>query len=285
MYKPTDCNTLENSIQQQIRLGIQGYGGTGKTYSAMGFKNPVVINVDRGLGVHIGRKDIIEVPLWDYDFRKKVMVDARQADNMKDCILKWIKTEGMKLEPDQTLVVDGSTGIQNAYHKYHSLNPVLTKGGKEDDYAEWRLKLVYFGDLCELFKQLKCDVIYIAHEADKKDKDGSYSGKIRPLISGSFGDQIMTHFTDWLRQSATAKPTDYSTLKDESLRKWGFEPGKTGQEQFKNMCDEFPRDTIYFWQTSSDEIFDGKCSSLVNYPMYIPATAKAFKSYMRPISK
>lgn len=277
MYTPPNTKTLKDAIEPQIRLGIQGYPGSGKTWGALTFKNPVVVNIDRGLGAHTGREDVIEVPIWDKEFRKSVMIDVRQADNVKDCLVKWIKKEGMLLEKDQTLVIDGVTGIQNAYHKWYSENPVLTKAGKEDDWGEWRLKLTYFGDLCEMLKQLTCDVIVVTHEIDKKEKDGSYTGKIRPLLRGGYGDEITGQFSDWFRQLAAAKPSDYSKIDSKALKNWGMSSIK----EFEDMCSTFPRDTIYYWQTDGDEIFDGKCSSLVNFPKFIPANYKSFAKYMK----
>lgn len=282
-YIPNHSRTLDKITQAQIRLGIQGYSGTGKTFAALTFPNPVVVNFDRGLGAHTGRSDVIEVPIYEAEFCKKIFPSFKEAD-LKDVALRWLTTEGMRLEPDQTLVWDGGTGTQNAYHKWYSANPVISmKSGKEDDFAEWRLKLIFMGDLMETFKKLKCHVVYISHETDKKEKNGEYLGRIRPLISGQFGDQLSSHFTDWFRQLVFDKPKKPEDVKDVTLREWGF---KTITE-YMNMCNTFPGNIIYAWQTEADTVCDGcKCSSLIGQPKYIPANYTSFKNLNRfPVIK
>lgn len=280
MYIPAGCNTLDKASDPQIRLGIQGFGGTGKTWSATTFNNLIALNIDRGLGAHRGRNDIVEVPIWDMTYCRTLIPSCHPQD-IKEVIMKWLDVHGRKLEADQTLLVDGNTGLQNAYHKWYAYNPVMTKQGKIDDFGEWRLKLVWFGEIFEMFKQLKCHVIYLCHETDKKDKSGDYTGKIRPLLRGQMGDEIMGHFTDWFRQHSASKPKDFNTVDGAALAKWGM---KSVQE-FKAMCDTFPRDTIYFWQLESDDYFDGKCSSLINFPRFIPANYESFKKFQRISTK
>lgn len=277
IYIPPNSISLDKVSLTQIRLGIQGYFGTGKTYGGMSFPNPVVANIDRGLGAHIGRKDIIELPLYNKDFCKKYY--SSEPDNIKEALLQWIQKEGVKLTSNQTLVIDGLTGIESAYHTDWKKHPMISsRSGKVDDFAEWGLKIVYFNELTDLLITLNCHVILICHESEKKDKGtNEYTGKIRPLMSGQFADKIGGKFTDWFRQHAANKPKDFNTIDVDKIKKdWGMTP-----VEFKAVCDTFPRNTVYYWQTESDDTFDGKCSSLVNFPKYIPANYESFRKYMR----
>jgi len=270
-YIPKGAVSLNTiTVKPQIRLGLQGYSGTGKTWAALTFPNPIVLNLDRGLGAHTGRSDVYEIPFYKPEFCGKTFGE------LKDRLMVWLSTEGKKITSTQTLVFDGCTSLQNAYHAWFKDNQhsFLTKAGKVDDFAEWREKKNYYAEIMELFKSLSCDVIFIAHESAQKDKGTQeYTGKIRPLLSGQFNDEIMNHFTDWFRQHSALKPTD---VKPETLKAFGM----TAQE-FNAWCATLPRDTIYYWQTDSDNIFDGKCSSLVNFPKYLPATFGTFAKYQR----
>lgn len=284
LYTPPGCASLDKSNTEiQIRLGLQGFGGTGKTYSSLTFPNPIVYNIDRGLGAHTGRADVIEIPLHSAAFCKTIDPNF-DPDRLKDVILTWLYKEGPKLTSNQTLVVDGNTGIQNAYHRWYRKNQrnFLTKGGQINDFAEWTEKKVFFGELMELLKTLRCHVVYICHEVDQKDKNGpmgpSYSGKIRPLLTGAFGDEILTHFTDWFRQMSRAK-VDPNTIGDDVLKLW-----RMTKDEFRKMQDSFTGNAIYYWRTESDDIFDAKCSSLVNAPTLVPATYESFVKYRRKIS-
>lgn len=265
--KLSDIQTM-----QQIRLGIQGSPKTGKSYSATSFPNPIFMNLDRGLGAHTGKENILELQFWDDKFVAGI------APSRKEAIIKWLQTEAKQLEADQTLVLDGSTGLQNAFEHWIARNPQYTKQGKIDDFAPWRLKKEYFGEILELAKTLRCNFLYIAHETEAKDKDGGYSGKLRPLLTGQFGDELSSHMTDWFRQHSAEKPKDYSVLKPESLANWGM----TKVEEFKAMCDSFKDcPSIYYWQTYSDDRCDCGSSSLVGFPKFIPATYQSFIKYAR----
>ena len=224
MYTPTNSNSLAAlNNRQQIRLGIQGFPGTGKTWSALTFKNPVVINLDRGLGAHQGRTDVIEIPMYNYKM-------SGGKDKLKDFLIKWIETEGMKLDVDQTLVIDGLSSIETSYHLWFAVNQhsFITKQGRVDDFAEWQVKKKYFGELGELVKSLRCDVVLISHEAERSDKPttpgqpGAYSGKIRPLLTGAYGDILVRDYSDWFRQHASSKPADYSSITPEALANWNM---------------------------------------------------------------
>lgn len=281
IYTPPGCATLDKSTtKQQIRLGIQGFPGTGKTWAALTFPNPIVLNLDRGLGAHQGRSDVIEIPFYDAKF-------SGGKVSLKDRLVAWLEKEGTQLTDEQTLVFDSCSSLEVSYHAWFAANAnnFLTDKGKVNDFAEFQVKKKYFGELHELFKTFKCDIIFISHESERADKPttigqpGSYTGKIRPLLTGAYGDIIVRDYTDWFRQHASDKPKDYSTITPESLNNWGM---KTVDE-FKAMCAEFPRNTIYHWQLEGDNIFDGKCSSLVNFPRFIPSNYKSFQKYQRKI--
>jgi len=274
MYIPPNSNNL-SSIKDipQIRLGIQGYPGTGKTWAALTFPNPLVLNLDRGLGAHVGRPDVHEIPFYSSEYCKTIKTPYLPTD-LKDVLHMWIDKEGKKLEPDQTLIVDGLTGIQNAYHKWYTVNQVYTKQGKVDDFAEWNLKKVFLSEFIEYFKYIKCHVVFIAHEADKKEKDGTYAGKVRPLLTGQFGDELVSHFTDWFRSHVADKPT--VEVPETKLKDFGMT-----KDEYAKWCATFPRNTMYYWQTEGDSVFDGKCSSLINFPKFIPASFGVFSKYRR----
>ena len=283
LYVPSGSRKLSDvkSIPQ-IRLGIQGFPGSGKTWSGLTFPNPVVANCDRGLGAHFGRADVTEIPFYDPEFCKSQMAvkGANYFPHMlKDIITRWLEKEAPLLTPDQTLVWDGNTGMQNAYHRWYEKNKVITSDGSHDSRAEWGLKKKYYAEVIEMLKALRCHVVFIAHEAEKKEKDGEYRGKVRPLLSGSFGDELVGHFTDWFRQIAVDKPTSIDAVTPVELLKFGMD-----KATYKAFVESFPRNTMYYWQTESDNVYDGKCSSLTNFPRFVPANYETFIKYRRKIS-
>ena len=278
-YMPPNCSTLDSTIYKkrpQIRLGIQGFFGEGKTHAALTFPNPIVANFDRGLGAHYGRKDIIDVPFYSDVFVnnivKPTIVAGLPIPNRRDALRKWLLTEGVKLEHDQTLVIDAGTGVEAAFHRQEAMEPILTKSGEVDTFAAWRHKIDYFDEITDILISLNCDVVWIAHEQDERDKKGAYTGKIRPLMTGQFADKLGSKFTDWFRQLAK----DKKEPDDASLKNWGMT-----RAQYSAMCNTYPRNTIYFWQTDSDDIVSCKASSIVNFPKFIPATYEAFSQYFR----
>lgn len=274
MYIPPGSIPLDKMELQQIRLGIQGPSGTGKTWAGLTFPKPIVLNIDRGLGAHIGRAEVIEIPFWNDKFVDSLIPrKVGNPSNRRDAILKWLNSEGKKLEEDQTLVVDGSTGLQNAFDTQQSLEPVYSSSGKLDSFAYWKFKVSFFGEICEIFKTLKCHVIYICHETLDRNKEGELNGKVRPLLTGQFSDQLASHFTDWFRMHAFSKPVDYTKVK---LEEWGM-----SLEEYKSMCDSFSTKTMYIWQTQADNIANCKSSSLIGQPRYIKADYNTFISYTR----
>lgn len=282
IYIPEGCLTLDKSVEEQIRLGIQGFPGTGKTWAALTFPNPIVINFDRGVGAHKGRADVVDVPFWNPEWIKTFYKNYKGLEHVKIALTEWLEKYGPKLVREQSLIIDGSSEVEAAYHAWYKENKVYSKkSNEENEYAEWNFKNDWFQDLHALFKSFKCNIIWLMHEAEIADKPKVneplyYSGKTRPLMSGQFKDKIVGKYTDWFRQRAETKFTE-EKITDKVLKDFGYKDKKA----FMERQSEFPRDTIYFWQTDGDSQTDGKCSSLVNFPKYIFADYKDFCKYKR----
>jgi hypothetical protein len=284
MYIPQGCSPLSDIKDiPQIRLGLQGFPKTGKTWSALTFPNPIVANLDRGLGAHIGRKDVIEIPFHS-DAYCLTVDKAYKPANKKDILIKWLETHGRKLTPEQTLIWDGNTPTQNAYHRWFEAHAgdFVSSNGTRDGFAEWKQKINFYQELIGLLMVLPCHVVYITHEAEKKEKSGQYNGNIRPLLTGQYGDEIVGNFTDWFRQKAGEK-LDVEKATPDQIRSMKDNWGMT-KEEYKSMQDSFPNRTIYYWQTSSDDIFDGGSSSMSGQPKYVPANFSSFEKYRRKLT-
>lgn len=280
LYTPQGCKPLsEITVRPQIRLGVQGEPKVGKTYNALTFPNPVVCNFDRGLGAHAGRADVIEVPFYDGAFCDKIIKrDGINAPpNKKDSFKKWITTEAMKLTSNQTLVIDGNTSLQAAYETQYNLNPpISSRTGKIDERAIWGDKITYFGEICDSIKALACDVIYIAHEIPDRNDKGELNGSVRPLMSGQFGDQLASHFTDWFRAHCITKPKDeMSANKLKTLL-------CCDDAHLKSLVAASKTDVMYLWQTMPDSM--AKCASStlrIDRPKFIVATYESMLKYAK----
>jgi hypothetical protein len=276
LYKPPGSiplNSLDYNFQK--RIGLQGFPKTGKTTAAATFPNPIFISLDRGLTSLVGRSDIIEMPFYDGKFVDTIVKrDGIQCPpNVKDSLITWLTKEAPKLNSNQTLVLDGSTGIEAAYHSWYRENKVFSKSGEEDKFAQWRMKIDFFSEITILIKTLKCNVIYLCHEVEDTDDKGNINGEVRPLLTGQFSHQLGSHFTDWFRCHAVGKPTDEK--RDEFKKKYSI-----NDSTLKEWMESTPKEhhAIYIWQTQSDS--KAKCgTSLMNCPKYILAHYNSITKY------
>lgn len=254
----------------------------------MSFPNPVVVSFDRGLISHIGRSDIIEIPFYDDKFvdsiEKRISptyVDfyteqqkIRPANRM-DALVKWLATEALKLTTSQTLVLDGSTGIEKAFHQQYWTDPELDDKGVLKYRTEWNRKLNFFTEIAMSIKSVQCNVIYICHEAADRNDKGDLNGGVRPLITGQFQDQLVSHFNNWFRCLTVAKPAPEKVqdFKNKFL---------LNEANYKEWIASTTTQTIYLWQTQSDEL--AKCgTSLIGAPKFILANYNQFNKYKKKI--
>lgn len=261
MYIPLGATTLEHVKFPQIRLGLQGEAGTGKTTSALTFPNPVVMDIDNGLTAFSGRADILRIPLYDGAFISSLN-DGRFRDkkadgfvNYRDAILWWIHHEAAKLEENQTLIIDSWTALQNWFDTRMGSEPVFSKKGEIDDYAFWEKKIAYSKTILDLTQTLRCHVVVNFHEAKERDKvTGALLDKVQPLMQGKFVTYLKKYFSDFFRSKVIQ-------TKDP----------KTGAVI----------DAKYVWQVRSDNQFDAK-TRLTKIPsgtIYTDPTFEIFKQY------
>jgi len=276
LYIPKNSVQLSSSpTRPQIRLGVQGPPKTGKSHAGLTFPNPVALSFDRGFGAHTHRTDVYEVPIYDPKFVESLVPrgGVNAPPNRKDATTKWLCTEGAKLTKNQTLMVDGLTGLQNAYTSWYTQNPILSRQGKIDDYAEWRIKVEWFGELCEILKSLRCDVVFVGHETPDRNKEGELNGMVRPLITGQFGDQLASHFTSWFRALVVAKPVEN---KEVFMKKYLCD-----EATLKEWIASNDTPSIFLWQTISDSVVSCGTSDLVKAPKYVLQDYKTFEKYRR----
>ena len=244
LYIPKDSLNLKNITFPQIRLGLQGAPGSGKTFSALTFPNPIVVDFDGGLVSHAGR-DIPVIPFHSHEWMQtyaggNFKADAPGRQPSRHLALKhWLNSEGQKLSADQTLIIDSLTTLTNAMANYLDVHPFYTKNGQVDDFAPWAARIDYYDELHTILKSLRCHVVMITHETQVRDeKSGALLDKIAPLLQGKYIAQLKIHYNFWFRCVALEQTKEINGKKF-----------KTGSE--------------YWWQVRSDNQFDAKRGNLV----------------------
>lgn len=254
IYIPPTAEVIPAHRVSKIRLGLQGAPGTGKTWSAMTFPNVIVADFDDNLNAHRGKPDIRSVRFHDKDFMltyangKFKSKEKGTPHNRRDALLHWLEHEGTKLMPGQTLVLDSWTSIQAAFDAQQVLEPKLTRGGQVDDFHFWGMKIDFCERVFELLKSLSCHVVVTIHEFQERDANGNIMSKLQPLMQGKFTLRLAGEFPDFYRCVAFEKL-------GENKKPIVKEDGKT-------------KIIEYFWQTQSDNNFNGKCS-IPGAPMYV----------------
>lgn len=266
MYIPTGAKTLADNFEHQYRILIQGPPGSGKTYSALTFPNPVVGNHDRGLVAHQGRKDVTEIPFYDPSFAKPNRLEKYKA---------FLRTEMLKLEAEQTYIDDSWTSIQDSFDESTPAS-FSSSTGREDKFVFWKMKMDFSRDVCDSYKKLKCNVILICHETPERDDNGRITG-LKPLQQGQFADKLGSYFTDIFRMLVIPKHASEDKLKPYKLEQFGCK----SWAEFVQLYSLFPdSQSMFVWQTKPDDY--AKCKTcLLNPPLYIPATYEYYKRYRR----
>jgi hypothetical protein len=247
MFIPDYAVSLEAKIPQ-IRLGLQGDSGTGKTFAALEFPNVIPIDFDGNLGRFAG-STIKAIPFRSAEFIatynggkfKSKAEFPRNIDNVKDAFLHFIYNDATKFTEEQTMLIDSWSSLQDHFDNYFYANPMLAKSGKEDGMAFWQEKINYAAILFAGIKRLKCHVIVTFHEYKLRNEiTGNLTDKIAPLMQGSYKDRLKQHFTEFFRLTTKQELKDGKPTGDtrymmqvrsdnsfDAIHRTSFKPGGT----------------------------------------------------------
>lgn len=189
-----------NDEHNRCFLVIVGKPFTGKTWAAATFPKPLFLDFD-----HKGKPGTMAVPFWNPAFVNRICPppNVNSPPNKRDALLIYLsETIGRGIPADATLVVDSATAVEAAFHhQTEKVDPIpLGKGGKPDGFWVWGQKIKYFNALFELLKAHSGHVVYLMHEQPERTESGVATTRIKPLMSGSFADQIASHATGLFRQ-------------------------------------------------------------------------------------
>lgn len=238
MYTPP--NTIISS-PGHYRVGLQGFPGTGKTTAAMTFPNIFAVDFDHKLP-----NGVPSAPFWDPEFVNAIIPPTRQFDktkgawppNRRDAFDKWLRENHTKFTPEQTLLLDSYTMLDAAFHHQMEAEPILNDKMEINTRAGWGFKLTYLSRIFEMIKSCRCNVVMIFHETEGTDANGDVTNKLRPVMQGSFRNQVGGHFTHFFRCHVDPVEVD----KDGKKLK-----GADGKPLIKKG---------YWWQVKGDETFD-----------------------------
>ena len=208
----------------QIRLGVIGAPGTGKTTFAMTFPNVLVLDFDGKLPP--GTR---AVPFYNQKWLKEQKSWMRPSSvNFadRDALAYFLRNEAPRLSPDTTLVVDSWTSIMNRLDMWHeAVKHTLFYSEKKkevDGFAVHADRITFAVEIFNLFKNLPCNLIITMHEQIERNEDGLPTGSIKPLMKGQFADQMAAHLTGFFRMAFDpgCKETNGYCLKVKADRVW-----------------------------------------------------------------
>jgi len=173
---------------------------SGKSTAAATFPNAIFLDFD-----HKAPKDAVTYPFWDGDFCDKYAkrLNPNHPPNQRDALINFLKKHVTtpipddRLPLDSTLILDSMTFVEAAFHNQTEQVEVvpLGKGGKPDGFYVWGKKLDYMDTLMAVLKTWPGTMIVVMHETPERNESGGLTGRIKPLMSGSYSDKIASNFT------------------------------------------------------------------------------------------
>lgn len=232
------------SNSQTNLFGFQGAPNSGKTTAALKFPNPLVLDFDKKLPPNVP-----SIPFWNPDFVNKITPCAIRP-NRRDALKRWLKEARQLIDPGTTLILDSFTRVNAEFdlHAEADPTPYLSKSGNVDGFEIYRQKLLYCHTIFEYLQALPCAVIVTFHEQVDRDEKGNLTGKMRPLVTGQFGDQVAGLFSNF----------------------------------FRCACKEVNGQLVYTWQIRSNNLFNAVRSPAFNFPpslIEIPAEYSELQKY------
>lgn len=253
MHLPTYVMDTSTKVTPQIRLLNTGIPKSGKTESAITFPGPLVLDYDNGLtSPRLRDKKIANLPMYDPAFIKKnwggLVTNTKRG--VADATLQFLRTEGMKMSADQTLIFDTLSTFADALEADLWAITPLGKDKQPDGFWFWDAWGTWWCDFCTLLTQLPCHVVVNAHEAEVRDAETGRVLSYKWMLAGQkFSPRLSQFFTDVFRQ----------TVITEDL------PGP--EKRVKET---------YMWQVKKDQLFPYCCTRIDTDKKFLPATYGSF---------
>lgn len=192
--KPFSSGITTATAQSNL-YGLQGAPNSGKTTGACSFPNPIVLDFDKKL---IPGTRCVE--FWNADYVQSICPNPLRP-NQRDALKIWLRQMKTQLTTNDTLIIDSFSRLSDAFDLMAEADPTpyLTKKGEVDGYEVFRQKLLYFKTIFELLTTLPCRVVVTFHEQIERTETGTPTGKLRPLVTGQFGDQVAGFFSNFFR--------------------------------------------------------------------------------------
>ena len=271
MFIPPNSTKLED-LSDRRRVAIQGAGGTGKTTAALTFPNPIVVDIDNSVDLNNARavgidpSTVTVLPFYREDYQKTIM--AVNRPNVKDCFEKWLEENIRKFAPEQTVIIDSWTFLQDAFDKFTPI-PIAKQSGAEDRMSWWGMKADWSQEILTTLQSAQCNIVMIFHEVEERDDKGRLTGKVKPMMQGRFADKLQNYFPYWFRQFTLDKITDREKQEAE-IKAMGISRGVF--EEIQNSS--APYRPSYIWQTVTSNL--AKCKTKIPFARFIPAHYKVF---------
>lgn len=173
---------------------------TGKSTAAGTFPSPIFLDFD-----HKAPAGAVTYPFWDGKFCDQYAkrLNPNHPPNQRDALVNFLKQHVVTSKPDDrlpvesTLILDSLTFVEAAFHIQTEQCETIPLGrsGKPDDFFVWGKKLDYFDAIMAILKTWPGSVIVVVHEVDERGESGAVTGRIKPLLSGSYKDKLAANFT------------------------------------------------------------------------------------------
>lgn len=224
-------NAVQTERPHEI-IALVGLPGSGKTTSAATFPNRIWVDFDHKLPA-----GETAMPFWQPEFVDSLAKRTSVASppNQRDAFKKWIRDNVAKFTEEQTLIIDSWSMLMNGFNIQTYIDDSML--AKPNPFWFWKYKGQYCEEIMSYIKSCKARVIVTFHETVDRDEEGNLNGKIRPLMDGSFKDQILGHFTDAWHQVCNPPRID-----------------KTGKRIIENG--KFVVDPGYFWELKASPTFN-----------------------------
>lgn len=234
------CYIPPESIQSELPheiIAIIGAPGAGKTTSCIespygtGFPNRIWLDWDHKLPV-----GEVSIPFWSPEFcDKQAKRTASNVPNQRDAFSFWLRNNHDKFTDKQTVILDSASKMLNALDMQCNLERDAQGDSKKANWDFWAHKLRFWQETMTHVKNMKARFVMLFHETQERNDEGNLTGKIKPILDGSYKDQILGDFTDVWRQLCNP---------------WKLRAnGMVEIENGKKVCEPG-----WFWQLLSDEI-------------------------------